>query len=224
MSMQALLDELDDHIKKLYDPDMVLFVPAKHFEAAHAAVKEEGAVNVTLGSLISRGFTNIRFRDRWIILDPMTGSDFDDMRLQDILKTDPLPPPVIDKPDVYTDATKSVYTARKYVALALLALALLAFTVPAFAHSWYDPSCCSTQDCAPIPAHAVTKGPDGWHVRIEQGEHPLVMFPIEEVVPFDEALPSQDGDFHACVRAAVQPGSTDSRIICLYVPDVGAGA
>lgn len=110
--------------------------------------------------------------------------------------------------------------ARIGLVLCILALAAL----PLFAHSWYDPACCGGNDCAPIPSIKVTAGPDGWHVRLGPGDHPMVTRGVvDAVVPYDEALPSQDGAFHACVRDQSSPSNVMADpIICLYVPDVGS--
>lgn len=110
--------------------------------------------------------------------------------------------------------------ARIALVLSILALAAL----PLFAHSWYDPACCGGQDCAPIPSITVTAGPDGWHVRLGPGDHPMVTRGVlDAVVPYDEALPSQDGAFHACVRDQSSPSNVMADpIICLYVPDIGS--
>ena len=110
--------------------------------------------------------------------------------------------------------------ARIGLVLSILALA----TLPLFAHSWYDPACCGGNDCAPIPAITVTAGPDGWHVRLRPGDHPMVTRGVvDAVVPYDEALPSQDGAFHACVRDQSSPSNVMADpIICLYVPDLGS--
>lgn len=112
-----------------------------------------------------------------------------------------------------------LFWIRSGIALCILGLAVL----PAFAHSWYDPSCCSGQDCAPIPSIAVTAGEGGWRVRLRVGDHPLVTGPIDVTVPYDEALPSQDGAFHACIRDQTPGWEYVTPIICLYVPDTGAG-
>lgn len=110
--------------------------------------------------------------------------------------------------------------ARIGLVLSILALAAL----PLFAHSWYDPACCGGNDCAPIPSITVTAGPDGWHVRLGPGDHPMVTRGVvDAVVPYDEALPSQDGAFHACVRDQSSPSNVMADpIICLYVPDLGS--
>lgn len=110
--------------------------------------------------------------------------------------------------------------ARIGIFISILALAAL----PLFAHSWYDPACCGGNDCAPIPSITVSAGPDGWHVRLGPGDHPMVTRGVvDAVVPYDEALPSQDGAFHACVRDQSSPSNVMADpIICLYVPDVGS--
>lgn len=113
-----------------------------------------------------------------------------------------------------------IFWIRAALALCILALAAL----PLFAHSWYDPACCGGNDCAPITALAVTAGPDGWHVRLKEGEHPMVTNgPIDAIVPYGKELRSQDGNFHACVRDQSSPSNVMAEpIICLYVPDVGS--
>ena len=105
----------------------------------------------------------------------------------------------------------------------MLGLILGLMALPLFAHGWYDPDCCGGQDCAPIPSLSVTAGPDGWHVRLKPGEHPMVTRgPIDAVVPYDEARPSRDGHFHACVRDQSSPSAVMAEpVICLYVPDPG---
>ena len=110
--------------------------------------------------------------------------------------------------------------ARVGLVLSILALAAM----PLFAHSWYDPACCGGNDCAPIPSIAVTAGADGWHVRLRPGDHPMVTRDVVDViVPYREALPSQDGAFHACVRDQSSPSNVMSDpIICLYIPDMGS--
>lgn len=108
---------------------------------------------------------------------------------------------------------------RIVLIMGLIALA----TMPAFAHSWYSSACCSDQDCAPVPSITVTAGRDGWRVRLRPGDHPIVTgTPIDATVPYDEALPSEDGAFHACVRDQSNARSALLEpIICLYVPNLG---
>ena len=79
----------------------------------------------------------------------------------------------------------------------------------------YDPACCSDQDCAPIPVHAVSVEADGWHVHLEPGDHPLVFRTIDARIPFDSTRlrKSTDGQFHACIFVG--------RVFCFYAPPTG---
>jgi hypothetical protein len=92
---------------------------------------------------------------------------------------------------------------------------------PGAAHGWYSPACCSGQDCAQIPASAVTVTPDGYRVDLPPGVHPILRGGVSFVVPFtprhdwDPAVhPSQDGGWHLC--------AVETAIRCLYVPEMRA--
>jgi len=104
----------------------------------------------------------------------------------------------------------------------LSALFILATAGQAVAHEWYDPTCCSDKDCAPIPFESVVVTGEGYEVTLLPGDHPLVRTPIKRFFPFgdEDVLPSQDMKYHACVM----PGSPSASpgIICFYV--VGSGA
>lgn len=103
----------------------------------------------------------------------------------------------------------------------LIALALMGS--PAAAHEWYDAACCSGHDCAPAPAGSVTITSEGYRVRVEPGEHPMIPADgpaFETFAPFVKApddywsatiLPSRDGRFHLCIVP-------DTGLRCLYVP------
>lgn len=113
----------------------------------------------------------------------------------------------------------------KCLALAIAAFAAGVWAGSARGHSWYSGICCSDQDCAPVARDRVVWTPQGWRVTLGPGDHLMSDVPFSEVVPFDAVLPSEDGDFHACVRPSVSPAmATGARLICLYVPDVGAGS
>jgi hypothetical protein len=75
-------------------------------------------------------------------------------------------------------------------------------------HSWYDWTCCASNDCAPIKADDVTATDRGWFVR-RTGE----TLPYEGDVRVKK---SQDEDFHLCILP-----STPNNIRCLYVPPMG---
>lgn len=108
----------------------------------------------------------------------------------------------------------------------LVAILWIALTTPVYGHSWYSGACCSDKDCAPIPRATVTATNEGYRVTLGTADHPMVAGePVDEIVPYDKVLPSQDGDFHACIRPPVPPAMSQiSRIICLYVPQGAEGA
>lgn len=95
--------------------------------------------------------------------------------------------------------------------------------LPAFAHDWYSRACCSDKDCAAVAAVTVTFEAGGYRVRLEPGDHPMVgQYPIEQLIPYDEVLPSMDSDFHACIRDQSNPSAVAlDPVICLYVPEPG---
>lgn len=94
-------------------------------------------------------------------------------------------------------------------------LALIASTAVAMGHSFYDPWCCSGKDCAPIPQESVKVSRRGYTVTICPGDHPLVTEScINKHFGFDEARPSEDGAYHACIYPA-------GEIRCLYAPQGG---
>lgn len=94
-----------------------------------------------------------------------------------------------------------------------LALVVLMFASPMVrSHSWYDPYCCNARDCAPIPSSAVEITDDGYRVTLHAGQHPMVTQTVTHMVPFDEALDSQDGAFHACLYP------TQNVMRCFYRP------
>ena len=91
-------------------------------------------------------------------------------------------------------------------------LILAALAAPAAAHDWYPRSCCSDQDCAPVPAGGISATAEGWFIP-QSGE----------VIPFDSPLvkptpPEGGGEFHRCSVA----GLSEARTLCLFVPEVGA--
>lgn len=75
-------------------------------------------------------------------------------------------------------------------------------------------SCCGTSDCQQVDA-AVTAVRGGWRVRktgVVFGTSGLPQVRvIDEVVPFDEATPSEDGHFWRCQRP-------DGERRCFFYP------
>lgn len=80
----------------------------------------------------------------------------------------------------------------------------------------YDIECCSSIDCAPVMAEAVTVTPDGWRVVLGVGEH-FTGRTVDQIVPFDDPRIriSGDEDFHVCL--SIHTG----RLLCVYVPPMG---
>ena len=89
----------------------------------------------------------------------------------------------------------------------LTALAIPLLLVPA--HSFYDPSCCGGQDCAPVADGAVTEDPDGYHFE-------------DMTIPYSDPLikVSPDDQFHICrpVWPHSQSPALHWPVRCLYTP------
>ena len=109
---------------------------------------------------------------------------------------------------------------------AVLILVVLGFAVSflagaAFGHQapsgWtYDAACCSDRDCTALRFGRVTLGPEGWIVRIEEGEHHYFPGATTVVVPYGDRRLRRSGDteFHGCLDRT-------GRLLCLYVPPMG---
>jgi len=93
------------------------------------------------------------------------------------------------------------------------AIMFLAGCQTAAAHDWYDPDCCSGQDCAPAPVDGVSMGPDGYVVSVPAEAHPHSTRDINALVPFNgnQLRPSRDGQYHVCA-------TSQGGLLCLYVP------
>lgn len=102
----------------------------------------------------------------------------------------------------------------------LLSLALI-LAGPAAAHDWYDPTCCSGRDCAPVPITSVRPVASGFQVDILRDDHPLASHDIHTTIPYgdERIIWSQDGEYHACLGRGRYG---EMAIICLYVPGNGA--
>ena len=96
---------------------------------------------------------------------------------------------------------------------------LIVATAIALAHSdgdqHYDPWCCNQKDCAPIPASAVTAGPDGWRITIRPGDHPLARNAVTHLIPYGQERRATDGRHHACLFP------TEQTLRCAYTPPRG---
>lgn len=98
--------------------------------------------------------------------------------------------------------------------LLLVAVAVLLFCALAWGHDapagWSYPwACCSSLDCRPVEAGAVSEKADGYLIE-ETGE--VVAYADVRVKD------SPDGEFHWCAhRAGIDAG----RTVCLFVPPRG---
>lgn len=95
------------------------------------------------------------------------------------------------------------------VALALLVLAAFAMVREVRAHSFYEPACCSDDDCAPLPDGAVKITADGY---VWNG----TLFPFGS----PKLRVSPDGEYHGCEYWIARAGKWNRP--CLYVPPAGA--
>lgn len=79
----------------------------------------------------------------------------------------------------------------------------------AMAHSFYDPSCCSTIDCYPVEEGAIIETPAGFDI-VATGEF----------IRRDESKVrlSPDGQWHRCSYG----GDRKAGTICIYVPGRGS--
>lgn len=93
--------------------------------------------------------------------------------------------------------------------LALFFVLAILFAGLPRAHQWYEPNCCSGNDCEPVPPGAlVEEVRGGWRVAYVSPK----LGPVEIFFPRALKRDSRDGGFHACVRP-------DTRTpICIYVP------
>lgn len=72
-------------------------------------------------------------------------------------------------------------------------------------HSWYDPDCCSNQDCFEIGRQAVISPAEGGYLVTVPGRDKPVFFSRSKI------RASQDGSYHVCIAQSGMP-------FCLYVP------
>ena len=105
---------------------------------------------------------------------------------------------------------------RSVAAVTVVSLMLqLTIVLPASSHDWYTgftnprsgEPCCNVDDCKPVASDAVRSMPQGWMV-VETGE----------VVPYREALRSEDRDFHLCRKGSWKEQRFLGPLICLFAP------
>jgi hypothetical protein len=76
----------------------------------------------------------------------------------------------------------------------------------ALPHSWYDPDCCSSQDCEPVKHVAF--------VDSERGVLPVMIVTTslgtQPITPDTKIRVSKDSRMHACIW--------QGKLLCLYMP------
>lgn len=74
----------------------------------------------------------------------------------------------------------------------------------AMSHSWYDPACCSNQDCYSTEVKPFNKS------MVEfQTKSGVLIVDLEQ--QRDKIKPSQDRNWHICIN--------QGKLICIYQPD-----
>lgn len=64
----------------------------------------------------------------------------------------------------------------------------------------WDAFCCGGTDYAIIPSSAVVEGPDGYHVTLKAGEHPMLHSKdYSAVIPYGTEKVSPSGDYGICL-------------------------
>jgi hypothetical protein len=95
-----------------------------------------------------------------------------------------------------------------WLAVVLTAFAFFLLVNYAFAHSWYERSCCSDKDCGPVKYEEITEHPDGsisWrHCNWPAGDSRIKK--------------SRDGLFHVCVAPLGPAMNSTGYCYCIYKP------
>lgn len=73
---------------------------------------------------------------------------------------------------------------------------------------WYDPACCSMQDCEPVELGAIQRQDEGYYVEYLSSRG----FVVRGFIPLESPSirQSRDGREHACATAQV--------LLCIYLP------
>lgn len=89
------------------------------------------------------------------------------------------------------------------IVLAVLAVAFIG-SQQARGHSWYEPACCSGDDCAPLPIDSIEEQTDGYLLKS-----------TGELIERAKAKHGRDEDYHLC------RSKHTGTIYCLYLPARG---
>lgn len=84
----------------------------------------------------------------------------------------------------------------------------------------YPPACCRGDhnggECRRIPPSRVIEGQSGYTIRLFPGDFPDVTRQHTFLVPYGDALPSGDRDFHVCLYPS------EDHVNCFFAPPPGA--
>jgi hypothetical protein len=97
--------------------------------------------------------------------------------------------------------------AFKIISCVVFFVLLFALLSPASSHSWYDPGCCSGNDCAVVTKMTRHQNNTGWWMTNKFGK---VFVPDS----FEKKI-SKDGEYHVCFMALPKG---DNVLYCVYVP------
>jgi hypothetical protein len=163
---------------------------------------EHGGKNLTAGEWqectgIPASAITLRIRRGWTIAQA--------------LEIEPLPSGVGRRPN----RARLLGQIAAAILFVVAALPLAAHNAPS---GWeYSADCCSNMDCAPVPAEAVREVAGGYQVRLEPGQHPMLLDRSANafIAHGDNRIRvSGDPDRHACVAAS-------GHVYCIYVPPGG---
>jgi hypothetical protein len=86
-----------------------------------------------------------------------------------------------------------------------LLILFLLFASPAVAHDWYPYSCCSSQDCQPVPCEELSENKSGsWNY----GTYNFTPAQVK---------PSQDKNCHVCIHEYTQFGGSQKMPMCVFI-------
>lgn len=86
----------------------------------------------------------------------------------------------------------------------------------AWAHEWYDPACCSGQDCRPLAPTEYRFDGGRWYLRNADGNEPCGWQALSDTTLWDSRARvriSSDFDMHGCFNMSGK-GCTP---LCIYV-------
>lgn len=105
----------------------------------------------------------------------------------------------------------------RLITLASISLGVVGSAAHQATTGWtYSPACCKARhvggDCEAIPTPDVTRGGQGFSVRLRAGDHHLATRPHLFWIPYGDEIPSGDGQYHLCLHP------TEDHVNCFFAP------